>query len=127
MATSRLSPEELDRARAELLERRRRQSELVERLSAESAQGNPRDLGEISSLPTHLADLGTETFEQERDFGLAERSSMEIREIDRALTRLDEGDYGICEHCTERISEERLHALPSAALCTRCQAEQEAA
>jgi len=127
MATGGLSPEELDRARAELLDRRRRLWERVERLSAESAQDNPRELGEISSLPTHPADLGTEAFEQETDFGLAERSSAEIREIDRALARLDDGSYGVCEHCDQRISEERLHALPSAALCARCQAEQEAA
>lgn len=122
MAGRRFSPEELDHARAALLERRRRLSELVERLSTESAK-DP----ESSSLPTHPADLGTEAFEQERDFGLAERSSAEIREIDRALVRLDEGDYGVCEKCDERISEDRLRALPFAALCARCQAEQEAA
>src|SRR5579862_8024764 len=127
MATGGLSPEELDHARTELRERRRRLWDRIERLSAESAQDNPRDLGEISSLPTHLADLGTEAFEQERDFGLAERSSVEIRQIDRAIERLDEGTYGICEQCAERISEERLRALPSADLCARCQAEEEAA
>jgi len=127
MATGGLPPEEMDRARAVLVDRRRRLSERVERLTAESAQDNPRDLGETSSLPTHPADLGTEAFEQETDFGLAERCSAEIREIDRALARLDEGDYGICEHCGQRISEDRLRALPSAALCARCQAEQEAA
>jgi RNA polymerase-binding transcription factor DksA len=127
MAAGGFSPEELDRARAELVERRRQLWERVERLCSESAQDNPRDLGEISSLPTHPADLGTEAFEQERDFGLAERCSAEIREIDRALLRIDEGGYGICEQCDQRISEERLLALPSAALCARCQSEQEAA
>ena len=122
-----LAPEELDRARAELLERRRRLAERVERLSNESAQENPRDLGETSSLPTHPADLGTETSEQEKSFGLAERTADEILGIDEALARLDNGTYGICENCDERISDERLHAHPSAALCKRCQSEQEAA
>jgi RNA polymerase-binding transcription factor DksA len=127
MTAGSLRPEELDRARSELLERRRRLSERVERMTEESAQENPSGLGVISSLPTHPADLGTETFEQEQSFGLVERSADEVRRIDEALERIDEGTYGICGNCDERISQERLRALPSAALCARCQADQEAA
>jgi len=89
--------------------------------------GNPMEQGETSSLPTHQADLGTETFEQDKTIGMAERTALEIQAIDDALERIESGTYGICEQCRKRIQPERLHALPSAVRCTRCQAEQEAA
>jgi RNA polymerase-binding transcription factor DksA len=54
---------------------------------------------------------------------LVERS-VDLR---RALRRLDEGIYGICERCDEFIHPERLHALPEAALCLKCQTEVERA
>jgi DnaK suppressor protein len=119
------SPEDLDRIRTDLLVRRQDLGRRVERLSEDSAQENPRDCGEISSLPTHPADLGTEAFEQEKEFGLASRMSEEIHDIDEALARIDEGGYGVCGDCDQPISEERLSALPSATLCARCQAERE--
>jgi len=43
-------------------------------------------------------------------------------EIDRALAKLADGDYGVCDVCGEVISDERLEALPWATLCVRCKA-----
>jgi DnaK suppressor protein len=43
-------------------------------------------------------------------------------EIDRALAKLDDGNYGICDACGEAIAQERLEALPWATLCVRCKA-----
>ncbi len=48
------------------------------------------------------------------------------RAIEAALDRIQTGDYGICECCGERISPKRLHAIPWANLCLRCQSCQEA-
>jgi RNA polymerase-binding transcription factor DksA len=112
---------------AGLIERKRRLAETMGKLSGEAVQHGPRDLGEISSLPQHLADLGTETFEQDRDLELAERASAEITEIDLALERLKAGTYGICESCEGPIPPERLDALPHASLCAACKSKQEAA
>ena len=122
------SPQEVEAIRAELIGRKRRLADSVGHLSGEGRQDSPRTSSpEISSLPQHLAELGTEAFEQDRDLGLAEQASAEIAEIDRALERLDAGTYGTCESCGRRISRERLRALPFAALCTSCKAKQEAA
>ncbi len=112
---------------AGLIERKRRLAETVGKLSGEAGQHGPRELGEISSLPQHLADLATDTFEQDRDLELAERASAEIAEIDEALERLKAGTYGTCELCESPIPEERLSALPQASLCTACKTKQEAA
>ena len=112
---------------AGLIERKRRLAETMGKLSGEAVQQGPRELGEISSLPQHLADLGTETFEQDRNLELAERASVEISEIDEALERLKAGTYGICETCGQPIPPERLSALPHASLCAACKAKTEAA
>ena len=118
---------ETKKIEAGLIERKRRLAETMGKLSGEAVQHGPRDLGEISSLPQHLADLGTETFEQDRDLELAERASAEITEIDLALERLKAGTYGICESCDQPIPPERLSALPHASLCAACKAKTEAA
>ena len=118
---------DVERIRSGLIERKRRLATTMGKLSGDAIQNNPRELGESSSVPQHLADLGTETFEQDRDLELAERASVEITEIDEALERLKAGTYGTCEVCEQPIPPERLSALPYASLCTRCKAEQETA
>jgi len=127
MPRNRLNVREVEEIRTALIDRKHLLAKRVERLNEDSVLGNPREQGETSSLPTHLADLGTETFEQEKTIGMAERTAAEIQEIDLALERMESGTYGICEHCRKRIQPERLQALPSAVRCTRCQEEEEAA
>ena len=58
--------------------------------------------------------------ERERDLALSAQARAAVEEIDRALAKIDEGTYGICEQCGEPIPRERLKALPYAALCVRC-------
>jgi DnaK suppressor protein len=58
--------------------------------------------------------------ERERDLALSAQALASIEEIDRALAKMDEGVYGVCEKCGEAIPKERLKALPHAALCVRC-------
>jgi DnaK suppressor protein len=52
---------------------------------------------------------------------LAQQTSEQLVSIDRALERLEAGDYGTCASCDETIPEERLEALPTAVLCVSCQ------
>ncbi|MBW3548495.1 MAG: TraR/DksA C4-type zinc finger protein [Actinobacteria bacterium] len=58
--------------------------------------------------------------ERERDLALSAQALASVEEIDRALAKMDEGIYGVCEKCGEAIPKERLKALPHAALCVRC-------
>jgi len=121
-----LTPEELQELRYELIERKQRLAGDLNSLSGDAVRSDSHGRGDSSSMPLHLADLGTETFEQDRDLGLAERAGSEIGEIDRALERLEGGAYGICETCARPIPRERLQALPSASCCTACQTLREA-
>ena len=94
------------------------------------AQGSLRNaqkdfLGEDSVYDQHPADIGTETFARERDLGLKDALETDKAKIERALRKIQDGTYGVCERCGREIPDERLRAVPSASLCIRCQEEVE--
>ena len=63
--------------------------------------------------------------ERERDLALSASATQAVDEIDRALSRMDNGGYGICERCGRKIAVARLEALPFAALCIECKSREE--
>lgn len=73
----------------------------------------------------HLADDGTETFEDEKAAALGLHQQTLVAEIDSALQRLDDGTYGTCTECGGDIAPERLEALPWASTCIDCKAKAE--
>jgi len=77
--------------------------------------------GNLSNLPIHLADAGSDTFEQDFSLGLLEGEDIEAKEIDEALERIDNKTYGICEECSKPIAENRLKVIPYARFCIKCQ------
>jgi DnaK suppressor protein len=66
------------------------------------------------------ADTGTKTFEREQEITLANNILERITQVERAIDRLAEGNYGNCERCGTAIPVERLAAFPSATLCVSC-------
>ena len=90
-----------------------------ENLGEESADDS---LSELSSYDQHQADVGTETFEREKDLSILERVESELVDIEYALRRLDDGTYGTCEACGKPIDEDRLEAMPATRLCLDDQA-----
>ena len=87
-----------------------------------TSESEDESLSELSSLDQHQADVGTETFNRERDLSILERVEAELSEVEHALTRLDDGSYGKCEACGQAIDDDRLQALPAARFCLRDQA-----
>ena len=69
----------------------------------------------------HLADHGTDHFDQDLTLALVENEQGTIQAIDDALERLDQGGYGLCEGCSKPIPKARLDALPHARFCLNCQ------
>jgi DnaK suppressor protein len=83
--------------------------------------------GELTLYRFHMADIGTETMEKEKEFLFASREGRRLYEIDEALRRFyrDEDAFGTCERCGKRIRFERLEVIPEARLCSECQQESE--
>jgi DnaK suppressor protein len=105
-----LSSKELEHFRELLLDKRR---ELVgdmshmEREALRSASGT-----NLSNLPMHMADMGTDNYEQEFTLGLVEKERVLLREINQALAKIQDGTYGICEGTGKPINKVRLEAQP---------------
>lgn len=74
------------------------------------------------SFGNHDADNATDVMEQQRNMALMNTLEERQRDIERALVRLEEGKYGICERCGKPIAPERLEALPFVTLCIDDQA-----
>ena len=87
---------------------------------AEGAQADEQDRdGDLSAVPFHPADLGTDTMESELQAANATRMSRELAEIDAALERLHRSPerFGICEDTGDPIPFERLDVIPWARTC----------
>lgn len=80
---------------------------------------------ELSAYDNHPADLGSETFEREKDLALWNNTNEILQRISEALDHMDKGKYGICEDCGREIDLERLEALPYTTLCIKCQHQEE--
>ena len=68
--------------------------------------------GDLSSMPIHMADIGTDNYQQEFSLELMDSERKLLREIDDALGRIDNKKYGICEGTGEIIPKARLEAKP---------------
>ena len=71
------------------------------------------------------ADAGTKTFEREHEMSLANNSRDMLAQAERALRRIEDGTYGICESCGKPIGKFRLQAFPRATLCVSCKQKEE--
>jgi RNA polymerase-binding protein DksA len=76
--------------------------------------------GDLSSMPIHMADMGTDNFEQEFTLSLMESEGATLEQIEAALERIEDGAYGECEECGGRIPKKRLDAIPYASMCVKC-------
>jgi DnaK suppressor protein len=105
-----LGHRELGHFRDLLLQKRR---ELVGDMSAMEREAlRSTSTTNLSNLPLHMADMGTDNYEQEFTLGLVEKDRQLLREINNALAKLQDGSYGLCEGTGKPISKPRLEAQP---------------
>ncbi len=76
--------------------------------------------GDLSSMPIHMADIGSDNFEQEFTLSLMENEEDTLSAIEHALLRMDEGSFGACEECEGKIPKLRLQAIPYTPHCVKC-------
>ena len=110
---TRLSTADLHHYRELLLQKRREILGNVSEIEGEALRKSRLDAsGDLSSMPIHMADLGTDNFEQEFSLELMDSERRLLVEIDEALNRITAGTYGICEGTGKPISKARLEAQP---------------
>ncbi len=96
---------------------RKQEQELKAQL--ESLDSGVHEMG--VGYSNHMADAGTEVFEQARNVGIRQQLARSLADAQRALQKFGDGTYGICESCGGIIDLPRLEAVPAARYCLRCQ------
>ena len=114
------SKDELAKYREELIETRNKLVGVVERMEIQATRAGSDEVS-----VDHMADHGSDSYEQDQTIGLIERESEAVRAIDLALKRIADGAFGLCGECESRIKKPRLKAMPSARLCLECQIAEE--
>ena len=116
------------RFRGVLEEERQRVVDAISYLHEETPGSLADETEEITGAgDNHLGETATATLDREIDYSLEENSEQVLRSIDGALRRIANGTFGICETCGQRISEERLEAIPYATQCIDCRRKGERA
>jgi len=115
---SRLTASDIERFKKMLLEKRRDILSDVNEIEGEALKKSRLDAaGDLSSMPIHMADIGTDNYEQEFALELMDGERKLLHEIDDALGRIEQGTYGICEGKGTPIAKARLEAKPWARYC----------
>ena len=118
---TRLKVGELEGFRKALLFLRARLQGDLDQMTDEALnRGGEGGGGNLSTMPLHLADLGSDNYDQEFTLGLIENEQETLDEIQQALVRLEVGTFGRCGGCGKPIAKARLQALPYARYCIEC-------
>jgi RNA polymerase-binding transcription factor DksA len=121
-----MTSRELEKYREKLLALRGRLRGDLENVRAEALrQSGGESSGNLSNVPMHLADLGTDNFEQEVALSLVEKEQAILDQIGPALEHIEQRTFGRCTECGRRIAPERLQALPYTPYCVECAARLE--
>ena len=120
-------PDELQHFERRLMEERKRALAQMASFDEQLGASQEAATGELSTWRFHMADVGTETHERERDFLLASREGRLLWHIDEALRRLYRAPdaFGRCDECGDRIAYERLDAIPYVPRCVNCKQDWE--
>lgn len=115
-------PKWMERMRGVLEVERDRLTDRLKDVGNFSNDGKRGAGAEIATTDDDTIDMASQAVERERELAL--RSNLEdlLERVQKALIRIDQAEYGVCERCGEKISRERLKAVPHATMCLRCRA-----
>lgn len=118
--TRRMTAAESKPFKLALLDLRARLRGDVSALANEALRTSMAEGGGASAMPIHMADIGSDAFEQEFTLSLMANEEDTLEAVERALERIRLRTYGSCDECGGVITKKRLTAIPFAELCIRC-------
>jgi RNA polymerase-binding protein DksA len=119
MAEAKLTKKERDDLRARLLDEQQELRAQLAGIEEDTFAATQSEMTGDVGLDDEMADAGTATFEREKDLSIEQNVRDLLQKIDRALARMEEGTYGICERCGKPIEKARIKALPYVDLCIK--------
>jgi DnaK suppressor protein len=118
-ARSSLDKKEIEDLRELLRSERADLAAQLATIEENSFAASQSDLSGEVAFDDETADAGTATFERERDLSIEQNARDLMAKIDRALERMADGSYGVCERCGKPIEKARIRALPYVDLCIK--------
>jgi DnaK suppressor protein len=119
MAETKLTKKEITDLQARLVEERGELQTQLATLEEDTFATTQSEMSGDVGLDDESADAGTATFEREKDLSIEQNVRDLLDKIERALRRIDEGTYGVCERCGKSIEKARIKALPYVDLCIK--------
>jgi len=119
MAQTKLTAKEIGDLKCRLEVERGELREQLTTIEEEAFAATQSELSGDVGLDDESADAGTATFEREKDLSIENNVRDLLAKIDRALGRIDDGSYGICDRCGKPIEKARIKALPYVDLCIK--------
>jgi len=120
-----LTKKELGHYKQKLLVERDRILRELGRITESINEASDEQEAAKQSYSNHLADIGTDYMEKEKNYYYADQEGQYLKAIEAAIERIEKGDYGPCMECGDLISEKRLEAVPAAELCISCKDRKE--
>lgn len=110
-----------------LIDKREEVTEQIKQMRKNGSLGKSQKdaSGDLSGYSIHMADVATDNFDREMQFGYASVEQKVLYEIDAALARLKERAFGKCQFCSSDIRLNRLLAVPYANFCVKCQEKED--
>jgi RNA polymerase-binding transcription factor DksA len=121
----RLSKKELEHYRQRLIVERDRILRELGRITEAINESAEEQEAAKQSYSNHLADIGSDYMEKEKNYYYADQEGQYLKAIEIALARIESGEYGQCQECLDLISDKRLEAVPAAELCIACKDKKE--
>jgi RNA polymerase-binding protein DksA len=119
MAVAKLTTQEIDELRQRLEAERAELAAQLTTIEDQAFAATQSDMSGDVGVDDESADAGTATFEREKELSIEQNVRDLIQKIDRALKRIDDGTYGVCEVCGKPIEKARIKALPYVDLCIK--------
>ena len=119
MAVAKLTTQEIGELRTRLESERGELADQLTTIEDQAFAATQSDISGDVGVDDESADAGTATFEREKELSIEQNVRDLIQKIDRALKRIDDGTYGICEVCGKPIEKARMKALPYVDLCIK--------
>jgi len=119
MSVAKLTSQEIEELRTRLESEREELDSQLTTIEDQAFAATQSDMSGDVGVDDESADAGTATFEREKELSIEQNVRDLIQKIDRALKRIEDGTYGICEVCGKPIEKARIKALPYVDLCIK--------
>jgi len=97
----------------------------ISHITKENLKSQKESSGDLSGYSLHMADMASDSYDRELSLNIAGEEQEIVYEIDDALKRIEEGDFGKCISCGKKIPQKRLNAVPYAKYCIQCKSKEE--